>query len=298
MPELPEVETIKNDLEKLIKGAEILDIKATYSEIIKGIDFASFKEQIIGSKITDVKRRAKSLIFQISRQGSVAGSQEKYLLVHLKMTGHFIVTDSKREVDSKGAWVEKGQVFGDEKNQYIRIQFFLNNGKQIAFSDLRKFAYIKLVNKKELEDFLGEYGPEPLEKDFTAKKLGGLLKDKKGPIKKVLMDQKVIAGIGNIYADEVLFDSRISPKRPANQVSEEEVKNLFHSIQKILKKALELRGTSTSDYRDASGEKGSYGDIRMVYRRTGEKCPATCGGKIVRITLGGRGTHYCPKCQK
>ena len=292
MPELPEVETIKNDLKILIVGKEITDIRSEWPDIVK-MDFEEFKKKVIGAKISDVRRRAKNLIIQLD-----SSTGEKYLLIHFKMSGHLIVTGANREVKG-GNWVKRDGDFADPQNQFVRIQFFLDDGNQIAFSDLRRFGYIKLIaNSKELKAILDEYGPEPLEKEFTEQILADILKSKKGPIKKVLMDQKLIAGIGNIYADEILFDAKIHPKKLASSLNNEEVKVVYGSIRDILKLALQSRGTSTSDYRDAKGKKGSYGDIRKVYRRTGEACPYECGGKVERISIGGRGTHFCPSCQK
>lgn len=294
MPELPEVETIKNDLKQLIVGREITGIVSEFSNIVK-MDFDDFKEEVIGTKITDVRRRAKNLIVQLTINKK---QLTKYLLIHFKMSGHVMVTGLDREVKN-GTWLKRDGDFADPQNQFVRIQFFLDDGDQIAFSDLRRFGYIKLIaNSEELKAILGEYGPEPLEKGFTIEALGDILQSKKWPLKKVLMEQKLIAGIGNIYADEILFDAKIHPQKSANSLDENQTKTLFDSIQKILNLALENRGTSTSDYRDARGKKGNYGNIRKVYRKTGEPCPNNCGGNIERISLGGRGTHFCSNCQK
>ncbi|PIZ00216.1 hypothetical protein COY62_03800 [bacterium (Candidatus Howlettbacteria) CG_4_10_14_0_8_um_filter_40_9] len=309
MPELPEVETIKNDLKQLIIGKEITDIRSEFPNIVK-IDFSEFKKEVVGTKITEVRRRAKNLIIGLTDHSSQplgSGAKKKpetydlsptnYLLIHFKMSGHVMVTSSDRKVKN-GTWLRRDGEFADPQNQFVRIQFFLDDSKQIAFSDLRRFGYIKLVSQDELDKFLGEYGPEPLEKGFTIGVLASILQSKKWPVKKVLMEQKLIAGIGNIYADEILFDAKIHPQKPANFLDKNQTKTLLDSIQKILNLALENRGTSTSDYRDASGKKGNYGNIRKVYRKTGEPCPYDCGGKIERISLGGRGTHFCPSCQK
>jgi len=292
MPELPEVETIKNDLEKLIIGKTILDVRSEYPDIVK-MDFKDFKKKVVGSKITSVSRRAKNLIIELKKKAQ----PENYLLIHFKMSGHLMVTEADKEVKN-GTWLTKVGPLSDPQNQFVRIQFFLDDGSQIAFLDLRRFGYIKwIADSKKLTAILDDYGPEPLEKKFTTKIFKEILKNKKGPIKKVITDQKNIAGIGNIYADEILFDSKIHPLKKANELSDEEVSNIFASIQKILKLALKSRGTSTSDYRDASGKKGKYGDILKVYRRTGESCLDGCSGIVKRISLGGRGTHFCPNCQ-
>lgn len=295
MPELPEVETIKNDLQKLIVGKEIVGISSEFPDIVK-MDFTAFKKEVTGSKITDVRRRAKNLIIALENS-NLSTPAHNFLLIHFKMSGHVIVTSAEREIKN-GTWLKRDGDFADPQNQFVRIQFFLDDGNQIAFSDLRRFGYIKLVTKEELNKFLGEYGPEPLEKGFKIDILANILKSKKGPVKKILMDQKLIAGIGNIYADEILFEAKIHPQKPANSLDKNQIKMLYDSILKILKLALKNRGTSTSDYRDASGQKGNYGNIRKVYRKTGEPCPHKCGGKVERISLGGRGTHFCPKCQK
>ncbi len=293
MPELPEVETIKEDLLAKIKGREILDIFPLWEGIVKDISFADFKKAVISKKIVDINRRAKNLIIAISDKPSAIS----YLLIHLKMTGHLLVTSDKYQVASEGKW-QSGpkELTTDPQNQFIRIIFKLSGGLQLAFSDLRKFGYIKLVNQPELDKALSEYGPEPLEKDFTFGVFKERLAGKKGPIKKVLMDQGIIAGIGNIYADEILFEAKVHPMRPADKLTEEDLKNIYKNIPVILNEARNLRGTSTSDFRDTAGKMGNYTYKRRVYQREGESC-SVCGGKIERVKLGGRSAHFCPTCQ-
>ncbi len=291
MPELPEVETIKNDLDKKIVGTKIVLVNALWPDIIKDVPFEVFARQAEGQKIIAVQRRAKNLIIKLS--GGLN------LLIHLKMTGHFLVAEDSAEVTKDGKWVKakNKHLLTDKQNQFIRIIFYLDNGKMLAMSDLRKFAYIKLVDDKELAKFLDKYGPEPFDKDFTAEKLGEILAKKKTAIKKVLMDQSQIAGIGNIYADEILWASRVHPLTPANKLNAEEVEAIYENAKKILSESLKRRGTSTSDFRDTEGKPGTFGEFRNVYRRTDLPCPV-CGGPIARITVGGRGTHFCPRCQK
>jgi formamidopyrimidine-DNA glycosylase len=174
--------------------------------------------------------------------------------------------------------------------------FYLDNDKILAFSDLRKFAYLRLLDKQGLKKAYQKYGPEPLSKEFTEEYLSRVLSEKKIAIKKLLLDQEKIAGIGNIYADEVLFQAKIHPLQPANTIKPEKVKALYIAIKEILKRAIQFRGTSTSDFRDTEGKKGQFGDILKVYRRTGLPCPND-GTPIKKITVGGRGTHFCPKEQ-
>jgi len=291
MPELPEVETIKNDLVEKIIGKKIISVFPLWKEIVKDIPFSAFAKQVEGREITAVERRAKNLIIKLSG--------DLNLLIHLKMTGHIIITSDKDEVSSDGKWEESDNklLLTDRMNQFIRIIFYLSGGTMMAMSDLRKFAYIKLVDDKELNEFLVQYGPEPFSEEFTPTKLAEIFSAKKTAIKKVLMDQKMIAGIGNIYADEILWASRVHPLSPANKLPRKDVEAIYENTKKILSESLKRRGTSTSDFRDTSGAPGTFGDFRNVYRRTDLPCPV-CGGPIARISLGGRGTHFCPKCQR
>ncbi len=291
MPELPEVETIKNDLEKKIVGTKIVSADALWPDIVKDIPFEVFSRQVQGAEIINVSRRAKNLIIKLS--GGLN------LLIHLKMTGHFMIAEDSAEISEEGKWLKTGNpnLKEDRQNQFIRIVFHLDNGKILAMSDMRKFAYIKLVDDKELNDFLDGYGPEPFSPEFTEEKLASIFKSKNIAAKKVLMDQSLIAGIGNIYADEILWASRVHPLSVSSKLSDKDTKEIYKNIKKVLKLAIERRGTSTSDFRDTDGKKGSYGDLRNVYRRTDLPCPM-CGGPVERITVGGRGTHFCPRCQK
>ncbi|MCL4387259.1 MAG: DNA-formamidopyrimidine glycosylase [Patescibacteria group bacterium] len=294
MPELPEVETIKNDLRNLIIGKKIIRVKSLWPKMIQGMTTEELEEKVKNREIVDIRRRAKNLIIELEPRGNLP----KHLLLHMKMTGHLIITDEKNEIDSLGNWKSgPEELLKDVQNRFVRFIFYLSEGKIMAFSDLRKFGYIKLVDDETLEKFLAEYGPEPLEKDFTFEVFKERLGRKKGPIKKVLMDQATIAGIGNIYADEILFEAKIHPLKKVEDLREGELKKIFDAIKKILALALEKRGTSISDYRDASGQRGSYDLIRNVYRRTGLPC-YDCGGKVERISVGGRGTHFCPACQR
>lgn len=291
MPELPEVETIKNDLQDKIIGRKIISVFPLWKDIVKDIPFDIFAKQVEGQKITAVERRAKNLIIKLS--GGLN------LLIHLKMTGHFLLAEDSAAVSQDGRWVkaENKNLLNDRQNQFIRIIFYLDNGQMLAMSDLRKFAYIKLVDDKELKVFLDKYGPEPFDKDFTAGKLAEILTKKKTAIKKVLMDQSQIAGVGNIYADEILWTSRVHPLTSSNKLSKKDIEAIYENTKKILAESLKRRGTSTSDFRDTDGRPGTFGDFRNVYRMTDLPC-SNCGKPIQRISLGGRGTHFCPACQK
>lgn len=288
MPELPEVQTIVDDLNKKIVGRKITAAWFDAPKIIKKPKSKDFEKNIKGAKILSVDRRAKNILIYLS------GS--RLLLIHQKMTGHLLVGKWQK---TKSGWRSLlGGHFNEKVNDYIHLILFLDNGKALALSDLRKFAKVLLGPRKELEKMpdLEKLGVEPFSKEFTFTKFKSVVGKEKRKIKAVLMDQERIAGIGNIYSDEILWEAKVHPFRPANSLSDPELKKIYLAIEKILKKALKLRGTSTSDFRDTSGAKGGFGEVLNVYRREGELCPR-CGNEIVRQKMGGRSAHFCPRCQ-
>jgi len=293
MPELPEVETIVRDLNSRalkILGACFVDAWTDATGIIKKPrNFADFKKQIKAKKIKKIWRRAKNIIFDLS-----GGS---FLLIHQKMTGHLLY-GKWQMANSRWQPLEKG-VLQDPVNLYIHLMFWLDNGLMLGLSDLRKFAKVELWNTAELinsKEFK-ELGPEPLDKSFTFKKFKEAITKKKGKIKQVLMDQKIIAGIGNIYSDEILWWARIHPAKNVSELDEKELKSIYRNVKKVLKQAVKLRGESISDFRDLQGRKGFFDTERKVYRREGEKC-RRCGAVIKKLKIGGRSAHFCPRCQK
>lgn len=274
MPELPEVETIRTQLEKNITGKKIVGIEVVLSKIVK-LPAGRFKKALLGAKIKKIKRRAKILIFEFNNDWS--------MLIHLKMTGQLILYKKTKT-----------------KDKHTHVIFRFSNGGQLFFNDLRQFGYIKLVKTEELDGFFAreKFGPEPLDKKFGAKEFETILAGRpKMKIKQFLMDPKNIAGIGNIYSDEILFRARINPLRPAGSLSKDEVKNIFSAIKKILPEAVKFRGTSAENYLDAFGQEGEFLRRLKVYGRENEDCPG-CRGKIKRIKLGGRSAHFCPACQR
>jgi len=307
MPELPEVETTVSDLKKKIVGLKIIDVWADAKRLIKKSSFEIFKKQIKNAEIKKIERRGKNILIHLNPKSYSAKSDIsreahytldlKILLIHQKLTGHLLYGIWMMD---KGRWTpkEKGPL-NESVNRFIHLVFFLNNGKMLALSDLRKFAKVVLGSAEEILNSkdIKELGPEPLEKTFTLKKFKEAVRDKKAKIKQVLMDQKVIAGIGNIYSDEILWQAKIHPFKPANKLKNKELKAIYEAMGEILEKAVKLRGTSISDFRDPEGRKGNYVEILSVYQREGEECPR-CGRKVKRIKLGGRSAHYCPKCQK
>lgn len=290
MPELPEVETIVRDLKKCILGRKIEDVWSDFKNIVKKPrDFEVFKKEIKERKIENVRRRGKNILFELSGR--------KTLLIHQKLTGHLLY-GNWRQVHGKWQPKEKGTL-EEPVNKFIHLIFWLNNGKQLALSDLRKFAKAELWDNKELENSeeLKSLGPEPLEKSFTFLKFKEIFLKTKGKIKQVLINQTVIAGIGNIYSDEILWEAKIHPFKEASKLEEEDLEKIYQAMRTILPKAIELGGESISDFRRISGERGYFDKERKVYRREGERC-SRCETIIKRIKIGGRSAHYCPKCQK
>ncbi|MDI6603301.1 MAG: DNA-formamidopyrimidine glycosylase [Patescibacteria group bacterium] len=292
MPELPEVETIIRDLNKEILTRKIQDIWTDFPKMIKlPKNFEQFKKEIKGKKIEKIWRRGKNIIFELTETRPLS---TYYLLIHQKLTGHLLLGKWRRE---KNQWQSeiKGSLTDDPMNRFLHLIFFLDDGRQLALSDLRKFAKVELLNQEELKKELSPLGVEPLEKNFSFEKFKKIL-PKKGKIKQVLMDQEVIAGIGNIYSDEILWQARVHPFKDVSELKEAELKKIYQAIREILPKAIELGGESISDFRRISGERGYFDKERKVYRRQGEKC-SRCATKIERIKLAGRSAHFCPKCQ-
>jgi formamidopyrimidine-DNA glycosylase len=306
MPELPEVETIVKGLNEKLKGRKIIDLWSDWPKYFRRIGGEkSFRKHIIGKKILGFKRRGKNVL--------IALSDNHLLLVHQKMSGHLLIGRWKKNTGALGEkfdenekekWVDqkwipdppKGSLL-DPMNRFIRLIFFLDNKKMLALSDLRRFAKILCGPIQEIMALpdLHKLGPEPLEIGLATWQK--LFAGKRGRLKQVLMDQNFVVGIGNIYADEILWLAKIHPLEKVESLKEKDLKKLFTATQKILKKAIRLRGSSIDDYRDALGRLGTYHLSRYAYQRDGESC-SRCGTLIKRIKVGGRGTHFCPKCQK
>jgi formamidopyrimidine-DNA glycosylase len=271
MPELPEVETIRRDLEKFIVGRKVLGIETNSPKQVQP-SLAVVKKAIVGATIKKVQRRAKIL--------QIFFSNGAIIMVHLKLTGRLLFRKK-----------------GDKPDDWQHITISLSGDKELRFADSRKFGWFRLLkDEKELQKILKDFGPEPF-LDLTLPIFQKILGSTRRPVKIVLMDQKTIAGVGNIYANEALFLAKIDPRRPANKITKQEGENLYQSLEKVLKLGLRYRGASDNDYLDALGNKGSYQEHFLVYGRQGQKCP-TCSGLIKRIVVGGRSAFYCPTCQK
>jgi formamidopyrimidine-DNA glycosylase len=272
MPELPEVETIRRDLEPRITGRTITSawVSETAPRLVQLTTRGDFCTQLTGQRIKALGRRGKYLILNLE--------SGLMWVVHLRMTGRLQHTDA-----------------GCPDTQYLRARFALDDATELCFIDLRKLGMMWLVDDWAAVN--SNLGPEPLEEAFDLAAFRASLRRRSAPIKSVLLDQSVLAGVGNIYADEALFAAKVRPTRSANSLSAPATSRLHSAVRDVLMAALGDRGSSFSDYVDASGRPGGHQLNVQVFRRTDQAC-FICGTSIKRIKLGGRSTHYCPKCQR
>ena len=267
MPELPEVQTVLDTLERQIKDRQITKIKILYKPIVSCSE-TSFRKKLTGQHFRSFRRRGKYLLFEMD---------DITLVSHLRMEGKYFILDDSVPL-----------------SKHDHVIFWLDDGRQLRYNDVRKFGRMELIEKQDEYDDFKDLGPEPFSKAFNVNYCKDYLKDKKAPIKQVLLDQSFVAGIGNIYADEILFAMRTDPRTPANRLDEYDMKELISSARKILKKAIKAGGTTIRSYTSSLGVTGRFQLSLKVH--TMETCPV-CGTKIRKITVGGRGTYYCEKCQ-
>ena len=270
MPELPEVETIRRDLETSAVGRSFKAVKLLWPRAVRQPSPEEFVRRLAGQRIESLERRGKYLIFHLS-SGEV-------LILHLRMSG----------------WLHHAPS-GSPQELYCRNIFIMDDGSQIQFCDRRKLGAIWLVT--DPAEVVGKLGPDPLTSNFTPKLLKERLHKRSAPIKAVLCDQEVISGVGNMYADEALFQAKIHPLKKAGDLSLQEITRLHKSIRKVLRTALGQRGATIADYKDASGKPGTAQLTFAVAHQRGKKCPV-CGTPIQRIPVRNRGTYFCPSCQK
>jgi len=274
MPELPEIETIKKELKHSIRGRKISSINI-YSKKTCHIKPKQITKYLLKNKIQDIKRRAKLLALQLENK--------YYLVFHLKLTGQILYQKNK-------------QVQLTNKSTRVILNF--TDGSSLLFNDPRHFGWLKLMSPQEWEDINQQFGPEPLAKNFTFAKFEQIFNKQKKAIKPLLMDQTLLAGIGNIYSQEACFCASILPNKPANQISKQNLKKLYSCLRKILKLAIYKRGASVRFYRNIFGKKGKMVPLLKVYHRAGQKCLRCQKGIIKKMSLAGRSTYYCSKCQK
>ena len=268
MPELPEVETVVRTLEKRIKNKKIIDVSVRYKPIVNG-NVNNFKKELINQSFRSFKRRGKYLLFYLD---------DVLLVSHLRMEGKYFIKEHNEPVD-----------------KHTHVIFRLNNGKDLRYNDVRKFGRMELIEKNDDYDDFKKLGPEPFSNNFNVKYVKNFLAKSNKPIKEILLDQSFVAGIGNIYADEICFAIKVKPTRPCNKLSDKEIEDLIKETRKILKKAIKAGGTTIRSYNSSLGVTGRFQLKLNVH--TKDKC-SICGKDIVKIRVGGRGTYYCPLCQK
>ena len=272
MPELPEVETVRRGLEKLILGKKIVSLDIRYPKMIK-TDLDQFQRELPGQVVKLMGRRGKYLLFYLT---------DKVLISHLRMEGkYFYYPDQVPE----------------RKHAHVLIHF--EDGGTLVYEDVRKFGTMELLAPELLEAYFlsKKLGPEPTEQDFDLEIFRGALKKSKKPIKSHLLDQTLVAGLGNIYVDEVLWRAKVHPSRTSNSLSAQEARKVHDQTMEVLGQAVEKGGSTIRTYTNAFGEDGTMQEFHQVYDKTGEAC-SRCGSIIEKIQLGGRGTHFCPKCQR
>ncbi len=316
MPELPEVHTTVTGLQKVLPGLRIKDVwtdmwseaRLSKNTIKDRSYFPYFKKYVFGTKVLGVRRRAKHILIDLDNGFT--------LIIHMKMTGHLMYGKYKQDKKYNGrewAWIplEENSPLLDPYNRHIHVVFTLLDAKksvsQLAFCDSRKFGTIVVEKTDTLHtERLAHLGPEPLETTFTQNNFKErIMKSPARAIKTVLIDQTIIAGVGNIYSDEMLHRAHIMPTRTPKSLSVTEIKHLYIAMKKVLTKGIDFGGDSTSDYRNIEGSRGKFHENHLVYLRTGKKCLSAqagntkgCKGVIKKQAIGGRSAHFCPVCQK
>ena len=283
-------------MNRKIKGDTVVGFWSDWKKTVR-MPLEKFEKEIEGKKILGASRIGKNIFLNLSGG--------KTIYIHLKMTGHLLVKSKiqnpnvKKNPKSKIQILKQPDYFSEKVNQYIHHIFYLKSGRTLEFSDLRKFGKIILADTDKIGEVkeIKNLGVDAMSKEFSFEKLDEILDGRTTKIKLLLMDQSKIAGIGNIYVSEILYEAGILPTRPADKISREERKQLYRAIKKTLEKGIKLRGTSDSDYRDTAGAPGRFQEVLKVYCRAGRKC-GKCGTIVQRIKLGQRGTFFCSVCQK
>ena len=273
MPELPEVETVRKGLERLIVGKTIDHMTVLWPRIIEQPDVEIFEKKLVGQTIQKMERRGKFLIFKMTNYD---------LISHLRMEGKYEIHHPI-----------------DEKNKHTHVIFSFTDGTELRYLDVRKFGRMALVDQNQSAKYKGILllGPEPIPEEFKLSEFCTAVKKHKKAIKPLLLDQRLVTGLGNIYVDEVLWKAKIYPEQPANSLEDKEIKHLYYAIIDVLAQAVEAGGTTIRTYLNALGEAGKFQLSLNVYGQTDKPCPR-CGTPIKKMKVAQRGTHFCPKCQK
>lgn len=287
MPELPEVETVRQQLWQRLKGKTVAAVEVLQPKSIR--HDRGFAKKLTGLTVKDIDRIGKLLIF------SFKGQPNTFLLAHLKMTGQLFVVDRQGKVKAQGGHETPHDHMLPNRHTRVIIRF--KGGTTLYFNDQRIFGYLHLTDLNGKDEARGRFGPEPIADDFDPKHLFAGLQSSRQNIKARLLDQSFIAGLGNIYVDETLFRAGIRPQRLANAITELEAKKLAREMAKVLKEAIRYGGTTFQSFKDSTGAKGNYTRKLKVFARHGRPC-VKCGRPIIKTRIAGRGTHYCEHCQQ
>lgn len=286
MPELPEVDTIKSGLNRHILNKKIVKIKVTKPKLVRN-NLAVFKKTLQQNSIINIDRIGKLLIFDLS-------DQKNHILAHLKMTGQLIYILDQEMI----AGGHETKNLESLPNKYSHIIFDFQDGSRLFFNDLRQFGYMHLVGSAHKEKVVQKYGIEPGATNFTLENFQKIFARRQGILKAILLNQNIISGIGNIYADEICFEAGVLPNRRADSLANLEIKKLYAACQAVIKKAIKYGGTTFRDYRQSDGNTGNFIKYLKVYHRQGQKCLKCKKNIIKKIKVAGRSTHFCATCQK
>jgi formamidopyrimidine-DNA glycosylase len=287
MPELPEVETVARQLEPELDGRRIESLEVLDERWSRPVPPPEMEEAVAGRTITGLGRRGKYLLLGLS------GGQT--LVMHLRMTGNLVLVEGEDVLDPS----EGRRLYEAERSasaRHLRTRFVLDDGRELWFTDPRRFGEAFLIDDTDLAGRFAKLGLEPLSPEFTAEALGAMAAGRTAPLKSFLLDQSGVAGVGNIYADEALYRARLHPLSPAGSMKPEHHAALRDAVVAALEAGIDNGGSSIDDYRDGRGERGTMQNEFLVHTREGEPCPS-CGGEIVRIVVGGRSTYFCSRCQ-
>jgi formamidopyrimidine-DNA glycosylase len=288
MPELPEVETVRIGLDRLLPGRTITAVDFDWPKSFPNAE-ADVQQFLIGAKVVKIARRAKVLLIELSSKYS--------LVIHLKMTGQLVFRSPSQRF---GAGHPSASLIAELPDKSTRVVLTFSDDSKLFFNDQRKFGWMRLIPTAEVVnlDFFQKVGPEPLAADFTWQQFAERLQRRPNSnVKAVLLDQTVVAGIGNIYADESLWGAKIHPLTLVRELSDQQLRTLYEELVFVLKLAIEKGGSTDRNYVNAEGKKGSYMSFARVFRREGKPCER-CGTIIIKTRVAGRGTHLCPHCQK
>jgi formamidopyrimidine-DNA glycosylase len=274
VPELPETETIARDLDRAIAGIRIIDVRVKRSDVLREVDPRQLRRRVVGTVIDHAWRRAKLIVLDLSSKDRI--------VVQPRFTGALLI--------------DAGEL-AEQERRYSTVEFVLENERSLHYRDIRRLGTVSVMDEGRFARYSGALGHEPLDSDFTVERLSAILRASRQAVKRVLMDQRRLVGVGNIYANEVLWRAGVDPSRPAATLSPAEAARVHAELRDVLTEAVRARGTSFRDYRDASGERGSFAEQLQAYGREGQRCQR-CGRRLVAThAIDGRSTVFCWQCQ-